>query len=370
MAASESSTEVIKLSRNPVKLFIWLFIAGFGIWFIAHTVITLLIFTLAILMAYLISPAVEGLSKIKIPGTRWKIGWGLSTLLVYVVIVALLVLVFSILVPMIAAQMSALASSMPNYIKKLEDAFQHLRDWYGRLHISSPAEQNLKKYAEPLLQRMSTTFSDLAGWIANGFLKIAQVILITLIALLFSVFIVLEQTNIKKSLFEMFPAAWHKDTEALFANVNKVVGVFIRGQIIMCIIVALGTFLVLTILNALGVPYGYSVLTAVFTGLLYPIPFIGFWIPRLVPPVIAFAQTGDWTSAFWVLLGLVSWGTVADNFILPFVMGRGIGISPLMVLVVVFAGGELFGIWGLILSIPAAAILRLIFFYLQKHVTI
>lgn len=362
--------EVIELSRNPVKLLIWGVILAFIGWLVVHAVTTVLLFSLAALMAYLISPAVEWFSTVKLPKTNRKIPWAIATGIVYLAALSILVVLLAVLVPLITQQFTALVSSSPEYLKKIESEFWSLQAWVNRLHISVPVQENIKKYGQGILEKVGATFSAIAASTAAGLLKLVSVLLITITAFFFSMFIVLEQKRIKHYLFEMFPHAWRDDTEELFRNVNRVVGVFIRGQLIMACIVATGSYVVLVALSLLGVHYSYSLITAVFTGLFYPIPFVGFWIPRLIPPVLAYAQTGEWFSALWVMVGLMAWGLVADNIILPFVVGKGIGISPLMVLLVVFAGGELFGIWGLILSIPAAAIIRLIFFYMQKHITI
>jgi len=364
------TADVIQLSKNPVKLIIWVLIIVSLFWVVAHIITTVLIFSLAALFAYLVSPVVQGLSKIKLPGTKRRIPWTVATFMVYSVILGLLILLTITLIPLVISQSSSLASSMPTYLRTVEDHLARLQTWYNDLKVSPSMEQNLKKYGQFLLDKASPVISVLAANLASGVLKVFTALLIVLAALIFSLYIILDEKNIKKNFFEMFPKAWRQDTEQLFHNVGQVVGVFIRGQLILGFLVATGTYCALLLINLVGVHYDYSLLTALAAGFLYPIPFIGVWAPRLVAPILAYAQTGSGYATFWVLFAVTAWGLVADNIFLPVVMGRSIGISPLMILFVMFSGGELFGIWGLVLSIPMAAVIRLVFFYLQEHITI
>lgn len=366
------SLDTITLSRNPIKLAIWGVILLCVLWLVGKIFTTVLIFSLALLIAYLVTPAVAWLSSKRLPGAKGRqlIPWPLATLIVYLLISGILIFLIAIFVPITITQANALGTSMPQYIHKVDDFFKSAELWREGLHISPETEANLEKYGSVLLGKTSPLVSTMAKSLANGILECFTALLIFIAAFIFSLYIVLEEKQIRKLFLDMFPQPWREDTEELLRNSGKVVGGFIRGILNLSVITGIFTYLALLPLKFFGISYDYSLLTAIAVALLYPIPFIGAWLPRFAGGLLAYLQTGNSIVAVWVFMIVSTVGLLSENFIFPLVMGKGIGVSPLMVLFAMFAGGELFGLWGLILSVPAVAIIRLLFFYIQKHVTI
>lgn len=365
-----SEHEIIHLSRNPVKLLIWCVIGLACVWLIWNLFTTVLIFSLASLIAYLVTPAIAWLSARSFPLTRKKIPWSFSVLVTYFAIAGLFVAILLVFAPMIISQAETLAASSPQILQKIDDSMGKLQGWYLKLHIPQRIEDRLEVYGESVAEKVAPVISNVAANLAGGILKVVAAVVVLIAAFLVSLYIALEEKNIKRHFLEMFPHSWRSDTEELMHNVGHVVGAFIRGEIFLSLTVGIGSYAGLLLLRLFGVPFEYALLSATVVALLYPIPFIGVWAPRILVPLLAYFQPGGWFAAAAVFVVLTGFGLVVDNAVLPVVMGKGVGISPLMVLLVVFAGGELFGIWGLILSVPFAAVIRLIFFYLQKHVTI
>jgi len=100
------------------------------------------------------------------------------------------------------------------------------------------------------------------------------------------------------------------------------------------------------------------VLLGIITGLLYAIPYLGVFLAVLLGAILGFLQS--WQMALWsagIIFGVTR---IADMVLVPKVMGESVGVSPMSIIFAVFAGGELFGLWGLILAIPAAALFKVI----------
>ncbi len=360
----------VQLSRDPVKLLIWAVLISGVIWIAWSIVDTLLIFSLASLMAYLLAPAAYWFSRKKIPFIKKNLPWGISVFLAYLLAIGGISLIVFLIAPGVAAQTQSLISASPGYWKNIEDSFGKLRIWYHRLHISPLVQSSLKQYGAKAIEKISPAVSSFAAGLAGGIFKVFSALIIFLLAILVSLYILLDLENIKSYFFELFPGDWKTDTKNLSREVGHVVGGFIRGNIILSFVVAAASYIGLLILNLFGIHFHYALLAALVAGLMYPIPFLGFWIPRLLAPIVAFFQPGGWSAVISVFAVLTGIGLAVDYWLSPKILGGNVGISPLMVLLVVFAGGELLGIWGLLLAIPAAAILRLLFIYLRKRVTI
>ncbi len=340
------------------------------LWIAWSIVDTLLIFSLAGLIAYLLAPTAYWLSQKKVPFFKRNLPWGISVFLAYLFAVGIFCLIVLSIAPAIASQIQSLTTSAPGYWKSIESSFGKLRIWYLRLHVSPIVQYRLRHLAVKSAKKIMPVLSSFAAGLVGGIFKLFSALVIFLLAILVSLYILLDLENIKSYFFEIFPGDWKKDTENLSREVGRVVGGFIRGNILLSVVVAAASYAGLLFLNFFGIHFHYALLAALTAGIMYPIPFIGFWIPRLLAPILAFFQPGGWTALISVFSVLAGVGLAVDYWISPKVLGENVGISPLMVLLVVFAGGELFGIWGLLLGIPAAAVFRLIFVYLRKRVTI
>jgi len=321
-------------------------------------------------MAYLLSPVVAWLSSKNFPLTQKKIPWSFATLVVYFLAVGIFSALLLLLVPLLFAQIEQLASSFPIYLQNAENSFEKLKIWYVKLHIPPSVEANLKLFGKSILEKTIPVLSSIGVHLVGGMLDVVAAFFVFLSAFLVSLYIVLDEKNIKSHFLEIFPKSWQEDTEELMINVGHVVGAFIRGEIVVSFIAGAASYFALLLLKLAGIQFQYALLSGTLIAFLYPIPFIGVWLPRLLIPMLAYFQLGNGLFAILIFGALTGVGIVVDNVVLPAVMGKGVGISPLIVLLAIFAGGELFGIWGLILGVPAAAVLRLIFLYLQKRITI
>ncbi|BDE05266.1 hypothetical protein WPS_05420 [Vulcanimicrobium alpinum] len=113
--------------------------------------------------------------------------------------------------------------------------------------------------------------------------------------------------------------------------------------------------------------FTFALLVAVICALGYAVPFVGMVVAQVIAAVLAAPQgTG---MVVWVTIAIFVIARVADNVLVPRIMSQSLGVSPITVMFAVFAGGELFGLPGLILGIPAAALLRVLFgYFVQPYV--
>jgi predicted PurR-regulated permease PerM len=150
------------------------------------------------------------------------------------------------------------------------------------------------------------------------------------------------------------------EAEHLFLSVSRVVGGYLRGQLITSL--AIGIF-VFCLLRVLGVPNALAF--AVLAAFADIIPLIGAFIAT-VPPVAAALQQSS-TLAVVVLLSMIAYQQFEDRVLVPRVYGQTLNLPPIIVLIAVLAGAELLGITGVILALPLTAAARVAIDYIIEH---
>ena len=124
----------------------------------------------------------------------------------------------------------------------------------------------------------------------------------------------------------------------------------------MCAIVGAAVWAVLTPAH-----FAFALLVAVACAFGYAVPFFGMIVAQVIGAVLAIPQ--GTTMVVYVTVAIFVIARIADSVLVPKVMADAVGVSPIGVMFAVFAGGELFGLWGLVLGIPAAALVRVLFSY-------
>jgi len=175
-------------------------------------------------------------------------------------------------------------------------------------------------------------------------------------AIVLSVFFLLNDTQISEGLASMFPATRRETARELMNEVTDTFGNYISGQIIVSAI----TGVVVAILSA-AIGFKFSLILGLITAIGYAVPVIGMVIAQAIAVVLC-APQGGW-MILWVQVIMFGMARISDNILSPKIMSSSVGVSPIGVMFAVFAGGELFGIPGLILGIPAAALIKILWRY-------
>ena len=142
----------------------------------------------------------------------------------------------------------------------------------------------------------------------------------------------------------------------MLVEVASIFGHFVAGQLLLCAIVGAAVWIVLAPAH-----FAFSLLVAVICAIGYAVPFFGMIVAQLLALGLALLQGP--TMAAYVTVAIFVIARIADSVLVPKIMADAVGVSPIGVMFAVFAGGELFGMWGLILGIPAAALVRVLFTY-------
>ncbi len=310
----------------------------------------LLIFFLAWLLAFILSPIVSFLVN-HIPYLNRIV----AVVIVYAVLVGAIVAAVIVIANAMARSISDFIANVPNLRSQLPEL---LAPWqqrleglgFGQVAAALPGQaalflDNLNRYAEQLVGPLQQIAVASLGAIGN-------VILVVILSL----YMVADRDRILAFLFRIVPPALKEEARLLEASVGRSFGGMLRATAVTALVYA-GVAAVTS--GVLGLDY--LPVTAAASGLLMAIPFFGPMVSWTPPVLVAVVTRPDLTLPAIIGMG-VGWFVVM-NVLVPRLMAEAVGIHPIVVLASVLIGGKVAGVTGAIFGIPIAAVLSAFFFY-------
>jgi predicted PurR-regulated permease PerM len=306
----------------------------------------ILIFFLAWLLAFILSPIVGWLARI-VPFLP-RVG-------AVIVVYALLLGILTVLTILVAG---ALATSIADFVRNVptlqSQLPQILAPWQERLNGLGLNQVDLVGQARTFLANLNTYAEELAGPLQQ--LAVASIGAIgnLILVLVLSLYMVADRDRILSFMFRIVPPGFKEDARLFETSVARSFGGFLRGQAIIGLVY--GVIAVLTS-GILGLPY--LPVTSALAGILMAIPFFGPFVSWAPPVLVAFLVMPDATLPSFVLMG-IGWFVVM-NVLQPRVMAQAVGIHPIVVLGSVLVGAKVAGVIGAIFGIPIAAVISAFF---------
>jgi predicted PurR-regulated permease PerM len=235
-----------------------------------------------------------------------------------------------------------LVNETGKFIVNLPQFLGPVLDSLGPIPFASELQQQLASQATLL----SANILTIAGSIVTNIIFLLTVLFLTF-------YFLLDWENLKSSLVKMLDHRSRTRFQGIIESMEKNLGGWLRGQLLLMVVVGVLVYLGLF---ALGVEYALPL--AVIAGLFEVIPTIGPVLSAVPALLVGFATS--FGLGIWVLVLYVVVQQLENSLIVPNVMGRAVGFSPLTTLLIVFAGAQLFGIGGAVLSIPVALLLNIL----------
>jgi putative permease len=206
-----------------------------------------------------------------------------------------------------------------------------------------------------LLGRLQNSMARTGDWIFGHVLDAASLIT-SLILIPFIVFFLMKDgRQFQKAFVTIMPNRYFEFTLYLLHKLNAQIGNFLRGQFIDAIIVGIFSVFAMWLV---GVKYYF--LIGVFAGLANLIPYFGPITGALLAVILSILQTGGFQMALYVILAFSLIKLLDDAIVQPIIVAKSVHMHPLTVLLAVLAGGKLFGILGMLLSVPVVGFLKVV----------
>jgi predicted PurR-regulated permease PerM len=277
----------------------------------------------------------------------------LVVLALYILLIATIVLIGSVVIPPVVEDTEDLVRSVPAYVDDFQDWFQALPERFPFLAQFGLADltAGLPEQIQDLVAQLGSQVAGLLGQTLNvlrfvvGFLSGA---LNGIFVLVLALYITQDSERILGYIVGFMPLQRQEQTREMLGAIGDRLGGWLRGQIALSAIIGTVTFLGLSVLGI-----NYAVLLALIAAVGEAIPLIGPIISAVPAVIVAFFQSplhGFLTLGLYILIQQLE-----NNLIVPKVMERAVALHPLAVMVALLAGAELLGVTGAILSVPVAA---------------
>ncbi len=302
-------------------------------WTIRDILILLLI---AVTLASALEPLVDRLAVKKIPRS-------LIVLSVYIVAIGFIVLVGFAVVPAVIEQFKSLGDAT-NLAGQFQDKIANSQ-FLRSLNLTDLATQNVQTIINDFSSLSNNFVSSTLGFF-SGVVQIVTVLVV-------SFYLLVEENGMKQFIYTLVPKEHNPKELHLVTRIQKKVGMWLVGQII---ISALIFSLVLITLTLLGVKY--ALVIAIFSGFFELVPYIGPFISGLAALFFALLQGPG--IAIMVGLVYVVISKVEGYILVPKIMQRTVGVSPLVILVGILIGFKVAGIFGVLLAVPLLAVINVV----------
>ena len=314
-------------------------------------------FLIGIFIAYLLympSRKFEELytkTKIKFIAKKARI---LSVITVYIIIIAAIVILFSVILPIVFESIADFFSNIPNYVEQVVDAYNNLpQDSILKSQVVQDEIHNLQSI--DIKQYLDVEV--ILGYLVNAIGAIFSIVDI-FIAIIVSVYILVDRRKIldfiKKLAGAIFKERTYKNLDKYFNNSNEIFFKFIASQFVDAIVVGILVSIAMTIMGV-----KYAPLLGFFIGLFNMIPYVGAIIATVIAAIITLI-TGGLSQTIWMLIVVIILQQIDANIINPRIVGHNLKISPLLVIFAITIGGAYFGILGMFLAVPIVAVIKII----------
>lgn len=304
---------------------------------------------LAFLLAYLVNPLVGALER------RWKVPRGLSTALLLLLGFGLVALLLGLVVPYAVVEVEGLLSAAPDL---LQQGFERLKE-LGVIRGSTPTatfDDILNLVKTQVAGKEASLVQAVAGTLLKATSGVIGVLLLVLNLVIIPglfYFITLNLGTLREGFLSMVPASRRKGVEEYLAMADRTLGGFVRGQMIVALILAGVYGLGLTLA---GLRFGLAI--GIITGLLVVIPYAGFGLGIVLAALVTLVDFSGWGQVAGVTAAFAV-GQSLETFVLtPNIVGDKVGLTPLEALISVLVFAELGGFLGLLLAIPVGGVLK------------
>lgn len=325
--------------KKIIKLLLWISATFIAIYIFILLIDVFIILALSFLLAFIFAPFVflleqRGLDRLP------------ATIIVFAVMAVLIYLGLSEVIPKFSVQMNQLMAKLQEL--SLTEQLAIIQDWLTKNLPFGDFSQVTVKVEEFFSTQLVNSFESISLLLSSIVSVIAFLVIVPFVAF----FIIKDSKLILRGIIHMVPNVYFEMSYWIIKKVGIKLGLFVRAWIFDATFV--GTligfgFYIIGVPNAL--PLG------VIAGLGHLIPYFGPVIGG-VPAVIIAVMSGDFSQIPLIMLVVLGVYMIDNGFFQPYVFGKSVDIHPIIIILLIIAGSQLFGVIGMLLAVPVATVIK------------
>jgi predicted PurR-regulated permease PerM len=297
-------------------------------------------FVLGIFIAYILNPMVEFLTQKKVNRTA-------AVVIIYFVLIGSIIIALIYIIPVLILELNNLIDTVPFYTGETQKIILEIKIKYLAslpLSLQEIIDRNIDKLEELLL--------DFLQRVADAIIGVFSGIFSIILGPILGFYFLKDLDRIKESIILYIPRPYRIITLRWFEKFGKTLGGYIRSQLIVSLIIGFLTTFSMIILDI-----DYAFLIGALAGITNIIPYFGPFIGAMPAVTIAILRYPN--KILWIIVSMLIIHQLESGIISPHIVGEHVGIHPVTVICSLLIGGTFFGLSGLILAVPIAALIKL-----------
>ena len=329
---------------------------------LAHAAgVVLLLFVVAAVVALILNPLVSLVQRARMPRT-------LAVIAVYAVFFTALPVAGFLLSGPVAAQATTFANDVPGLVGDASGSLDDLQGFFDDKGIDLQIKGQTDSALATLQDRVIEGSGEIVAITGELLRTLVELSFYMILVLVLSIYMLIYAPRIGTLVRGVMPPGDGTPQDDFPTRVQRAVSGYVRGQLLFSLIMGTSAGAALWLFGVLGIfPDGrtYAFAFGLFFGLMELIPYVGPLLGALPPIIVALVQ--DPLTAVWVALLFLALQQLEGHVVAPNVFGRSLRLNPLLVILALLLGGEIYGFVGALVALPIAAVLRETFVYLRRH---
>lgn len=315
-----------------------------SVWAIVKIVATILIFLLlwrildVLILLFFVSITTAAIAPTVDKWSRYM-PRSVAALLVFIIVVVVVAGSFSLLIPPLIFQARQLSESTPDLVSNLRPFLQNVSN---NQNYAAAIQQSI----EALPRQLQSVINEVPTFLKGFFGGFSTFIL----GLIMTFYLLMEERGLRKFFLSLIPSDQKRPIVEVLSKIGDKLGDWLRGQLLLMLVVGVAVWLGL---SAIGVPFALTL--GLWAGLTEAIPFLGPFLGAIPALFMALTATG---SPILIILTIVLFILVQQleaHILVPKIMQKTMGLSPLIIIIAIVIGGKLLGIPGIIIAVPITA---------------
>jgi len=324
----------------------WLIAVALTGWLLYLLAPVLTPFVAAALLAYIGDPLADRLQRFKLPRT-------LAVIAVFLLTFTVLVLLVVLVGPLIRTQVSALLAALPGLLLQVEQVW--LPSVSAWLNIETGDDVGIGAFLANYSEMAGTWGAKVLVTVGKSGGAVAAAVLSLFLVPILTFYLLRDWDTIMTHLGALIPSRQRETVIKLAHDTDEVLGAFLRGQLLV--------MLSLSVIYSVGlglVGLKFAIAIGVVSGLVSFVPYLGFVFGIGLAALTVALEP----NPLWLMIGVIATFTIAQllegSILTPKLVGDRIGLHPVLIIFAIAAGGQLFGFFGILLALPAAAVLSVV----------